>query len=208
MGRKVKIVGLGGSLDGSSSSLAALTVALEAAGDAGAEIELLDLHEMRLPMFEFHLSETPAVRQFVETMAAADGHIWSSPLYHGTVSGAFKNAVDWLELLNKRQPPYLTDKVVGLIGTAGGMQGLQAINTMEFIVRSLRGWTVPLTVPVARAWQAFDENGHPKEESVDRQLKALGREVARAAAVFCGQHLTTPDATRAASEINPITVET
>jgi hypothetical protein len=29
----------------------------------------------------------------------------------------------------------LTDKVVGLISTAGGVQGLQAVNTMEFVVR-------------------------------------------------------------------------
>lgn len=201
MAGKVKIVGLGGSLDGSSSSLAALKIALDAARTSGAETELLDLHELRLPMFEFHLADDPVVQRFVENMYAADGHVWSSPLYHGTVSGAFKNAVDWLELLSKREPPYLTDKVVGLIGTAGGVQGLQVINTMEFIVRSLRGWTVPLTVPVARAWQAFDDAGRPKEEAVERQLQALGREVARAAIIFRGQHPTTPDATRAADQI-------
>ena len=45
-------------------------------------------------------------------------------------SGSFKNALDWLKLLGDRNPPYLTDKVVGLISTAGGMQGLQAVNTM------------------------------------------------------------------------------
>jgi len=65
--------------------------------------------------------------------------LWSSPLYHGTISGSFKNALDWLQLLGDRQPAYLTDKVIGLISTAGGTQGLQAVNTMEFIVRALRG---------------------------------------------------------------------
>ena len=47
-------------------------------------------------------------------------------MYNGTISGSFKNALDWLKLLADRKPPYLTDKVVGLISTAGGMQGLQA----------------------------------------------------------------------------------
>jgi NAD(P)H-dependent FMN reductase len=26
-------------------------------------------------------------------------------LYHGTISGSFKNALDWLELLQHRNPP-------------------------------------------------------------------------------------------------------
>ena len=73
-------------------------------------------------------------------------------MYNGTISGSFKNALDWLKLLGDRNPPYLTDKVVGLISTAGGMQGLQAVNTMEFVVRALRGWAVPL-VPIAQAWK-------------------------------------------------------
>jgi FMN reductase len=30
--------------------------------------------------------------------------------------------------------------VIGLMSAAGGTQGLQAINTMEFAVRALRGW--------------------------------------------------------------------
>jgi FMN reductase len=46
--------------------------------------------------------------------------VWSSPLNHGTVSGAFKNALDWLQLLGDHEPPYLTDKVIGLVSTAGG----------------------------------------------------------------------------------------
>ena len=53
-----------------------------------------------------------------------------------------KNALDWLQPLSQRDPPHLTDKVIGLINTAGGTQGLQAVNTMEFIVRALRGWEV------------------------------------------------------------------
>ena len=77
-------------------------------------------------------------------------------MYHGTVSGSFKNALDWLQLLSDRDPPFLTTKVEGLIGTAGGVQGLQAVNTMEFAVRALRGWAVPLVIPVARVWEAFD----------------------------------------------------
>lgn len=42
------------------------------------------------------------------------------------VSGSFKNALGWLILLAKREPPYLPNKPIGLITTAGRVQGLQA----------------------------------------------------------------------------------
>jgi FMN reductase len=168
---------------------------MEAAGAAGAEIELFDVREMQLPMFDPQDREaTPAVRRFCESTFLCDGMIWSTPLYHGTISGAFKNALDWLQLIGKREPPFLTDKVVGLIATAGGTQGLQAVNTMEFIVRALRGWAVPLVVPVAKARDAFDADGNVKDNQVRKQLEALGREVATAAARFAREApLTTPE---------------
>ena len=56
-------------------------------------------------------------------------------MYHGTVGGSFKNALDWLQLLSDRDPPYLTNKVVGLVSTAGEVQGLR---------QSQRSWKSPL----------------------------------------------------------------
>jgi FMN reductase len=41
-------------------------------------------------------------------------------------------------VLGARHPPFLYDEVIGLISAAGGTQGLQAINTMEFATRVLR----------------------------------------------------------------------
>ena len=46
--------------------------------------------------------------------------------------GSFKNAIDWLHMRGSREPPYLHDEVIGLISAAGGTQGLQVVNTMEF----------------------------------------------------------------------------
>jgi FMN reductase len=183
-----KIVGLGGSLAAESTSLAALKIALQAAEEAGAEVELFDVRTIDLPVFQPDMSNAnDAVYHFVETVFQAQGMIWSSPLYHGTVSGSFKNALDWLELLKDREPAYLTDKIIGLISTAGGTQGLQAINTMEFIVRALRGWAVPLVIPIARAWKVFDDEGQPLKNDLTNQLGYLGQEVVRAARQFADE---------------------
>jgi FMN reductase len=110
--------------------------------------------------------------------------IWSSPTYQGSISGALKNALDWMILLGDREPAYLTNKPIGLVATAGGVQGLQSINAMEFSVRALRGWAVPLVLAVSQAQQVFGPDGRVVDEAVEQQLRALGAEVARAAAQF------------------------
>lgn len=177
------IIGIGGALTGGRSSLTALRLALSAADQAGATTDLLDIQALALPLFAPDASDHAGVRYLVSAVKAADGLIWSSPLYHGTISGAFKNALDWLELLRDGEEPYLSHKVVGLIATAGGTQALQAINTMEYCARALRGWVAPLTVPIDRAGQVVVA-GEILDPIIAERLQLLGQEVARAAALL------------------------
>ena len=185
MAGTLKIVGLGGSLAEVSRSRAALRVALEGAAEAGAETTLLDLRELDLPMYNpDHGQPTAAAERLIEASYGADGMLWSSPMYQGTISGAFKNALDWLHSLGGRTPSFLHDEVIGLISAAGGTQGLQAINTMEFATRALRGWAVPYVVPVPAAARVFDPDGRVQDEAIELQLKPLGAEVVRVAQRF------------------------
>jgi len=176
----LRIVGLGGSLASASRSRAALVKALAGAGDAGAETELLDIRSLDLPFFDPDVEAGAATLRMVETLEAADGLLWSSPMYQGSVAGSFKNALDWLHLPSGSV--FLTDKPVGLISVSGGTHGLQAINAMEFSVRALRGWAVPYVVPIPGT--AFDANEEVANEGVERQLTMLGSEVVRLAAHF------------------------
>lgn len=179
------IVGISGSMSAHSQSRAALEIALESAAAAGASAELLDIHALEIPMFspEGYKQPPAAVLHFCEAVRRADALVWSTPLYHGSVSGAFKNAIDWLELLAKDPQPYLSDTPVALICTAGGTQGLQAINTMEFIARALRAWVIPLTAPLSGNVYFPVTEEHREDKNV-LLLQNLGREVVRAAARF------------------------
>ncbi len=185
--RSVRVVGLGGSLREMSTSRTALQVALEGAAAGGADIELIWVRDLGLPLYTDEHAPPPVAHRLAESVYQADAMIWSSPTYHGSVSGSFKNALDWLILLAENEPPYLSNKPIGLVTTAGGVQGLQAVNTMDFIARSLRGWSVPLVLPVAQSWQSFDPDGHLKDEAIATQLRKLGAEVVRAARQFQAQ---------------------
>ena len=176
----MRIVGLGGSLAARSRSRTALEKALAGALEADAETELLDIRELDLPLYNPDSEPSASALAMVEKLERADGLLWSSPLYQGSVAGSFKNALDWLHLPSGSV--YLTDKAIGLISVSGGTQGLQAINAMEFSVRALRGWAVPYVVPVPAG--AFDEDEEVRDPLVERQLKMLGSEVVRLAAHF------------------------
>jgi len=91
----IKVVGLGGSMAAPSRSLAALKLGLAGAQEAGATKELLDLRELSLPMYVPTTHDFPtAVHRLLDEVYGAHGLLWSSPLYQGTISGAFKNALD------------------------------------------------------------------------------------------------------------------
>jgi NAD(P)H-dependent FMN reductase len=72
---RLRVVGTGGTLREGSTSLGALRRALSAAAEAGAEVELLDLRELRLPMYEpgRPLDDyDPEVWRFIEAVRKAD----------------------------------------------------------------------------------------------------------------------------------------
>ena len=185
-GRKLHVVGVGGTLREGSRGLLALEEALRVAEEAGATTELLDLRELDLPMYEpgKPLEEYGEnVRELVEAMRGADALLWSTVAYHGTLAGLTKNALDFAQFLARDERPYLQDKVVGLIATAsGGMGAVNAINAMVSISHALRGVAAPLSVPVTQSWKTFDEEGNIRDEGVARRLESLGRLVVEMAA--------------------------
>ena len=184
--RKLHIVGIGGTLREGSTSLLALEEALRAAEEAGATTELLDLRELNLPLYEpgKPLEEYGEnVKELVEAMRRADALLWSTAAYHGTLAGVTKNALDFAQFLSRDERPYLQDRIVGLISTAGGgMAAVNAIGAMVNVVHALRGVAAPLSVPLTQSWTAFDEEGNIRNEGVAGRLESLGRLVVEMAA--------------------------
>jgi FMN reductase len=175
---RLRVVGIGGTLRGGSSSLGALRRALRAAKEAGAETELLDLRELNLPMYEpgRPLEDYgPEVRRFVEVLRGADALILSTAAYHGTLAGVTKNALDFTQFLARDERPYLDGRVVGLISTSGGERA--AANTMDamvHVVHALRGIVAPSMVTISRAWQRSDDEGNITDDNYGKRLDKLG----------------------------------
>ncbi len=176
---RLRVVGIGGTLREGSRSLAALRRALDAAEEAGAEVELLDLRELGLPIYEPGLSLEECgedVGRFIEAVRGADALLISTAAYHGTLAGVTKNALDFTQFLARDERPYLDGKVVGLISTAGGDQAAaHTTDAMVHVVHALRGVVAPSMVTIPRARRHADGEGNITDEGYGGRLDRLGR---------------------------------
>ena len=67
-----------------------------------------------MPLYSAECAIPRAAHHFADTVYRCDMMIGSSPTYHGSVSGSFKNALDWLIMPAERSPRYLSNKLIGL----------------------------------------------------------------------------------------------
>jgi FMN reductase len=179
LGHRPLVLGIGGTASPGSSTEKALKVALRAAAQAGAEVQMFDGEALRaLPHYP---GQTPEERlpgrAFVAAARRARGIIIASPGYHGSISGLVKNAIDYLEETARDRRVYLDGVPVGLIATAYGWQATAGtLMTLRSIVHALRGWPTPLGAAINCAGGIFDG-----EECIDRgaceQLQLVGRQV-------------------------------
>lgn len=126
---------------------------------AGAYVTEFKMADASIPFFDLTLPNIPqSVKIMANTFTQADIHIWLTPLYHGGMTGIMKNCLDWLEVTSKSTPPYLSNKIIGLVCWADGGHAMQGINAMDAVAKSLRAWTLPYSIPAVRG-HLFDETG-------------------------------------------------
>jgi FMN reductase len=183
-GSRALVVGIGGTTQGGSSTERALRLALRAAEERGVETRLFGGAELAaLPLYAPGSGErTRGERALLEAVRAASGLVIASPGYHGSVSGAVKNAIDLLEETAKDRRVYLADLPVGLIATAYGWQATgSTIAALRSIIHALRGWPTPFAAAINSAQCRLDEAGGCSDPAIAEQLAMVGRQVADAA---------------------------
>lgn len=117
----------------------------------GIHTDIFTLADSGIPLFDVSLTKTPlAVERMTQLFRDADLHFWLAPLYHGSIPGVMKNCLDWLEVTANSYEPYLTDKTIGLVCWADGLQAMQGINTMDSVAKSLRAWPLPFSIPIIK----------------------------------------------------------
>ncbi len=128
----------------------------------GAETRVFDPHD--LPMLDSVDRSHPKVQQLREWSQWSEGQVWVSPERHGTITGVFKNQIDWLPLEDGSVRP-TQGRTLAVMQVCGGSQSFNVVNTLRVLGRWMRMVTIPNQSSVAKAWQEFDESGRMRPSS-------------------------------------------
>lgn len=106
-------------------------IAERARARGGWDVELLDLKDFDLPLFDEVASnawaptQDPAARKWQEALARFDGYIFVTPEYNRSITGALKNALDQAYV-------EWTHKAFGIVsyGSVGGTRAAEHLRTI------------------------------------------------------------------------------
>ena len=126
----------------------------------GCEVRWFHPHDLpvKSPAHEAH----PKVTELRELSVWSEGQVWCSPEMHGTVTGVFKNQIDWIPLsLGAVRPTQ--GRTLAVMQVCGGSQSFNVVNTLRVLGRWMRMMTIPNQSSVAKAYQEFHDDGRMKD---------------------------------------------
>jgi NAD(P)H-dependent FMN reductase len=124
-------------------------------------VQFIDLSELQLPLFspdnwDFH----PNVKQVLEAIADGDGLVLATPEYHGSISGALKNALDYIT------GSQVAGKAVLSVSSAGGPLGVSSLSHLQTIVRNLHGINCSQWISIGYGSNTLSPDGAPIDEEM------------------------------------------
>ncbi len=170
-----------------------LEVAIGNAIALGAEVSVIDLRDLELPIYDQDL-EAEAMPQnvlvFRQILAAHDGFLIASPEYNGSLAPLLKNALDWSSRPTSGIDgidPY-RGKIASIMSASmGPFGGLRSLGHLRGVLSKMGVLVLPEELALPMAHTAF-EREKLREESVHR---ALERQIAQfvGALRLTGDHL-------------------
>jgi chromate reductase, NAD(P)H dehydrogenase (quinone) len=168
------IVGISGSLRRGSYNRSLLRAAAQLMPN-NAQLRIETIRE--IPLYDGDLEAAEGIPQpmtaLKEAVASADGLLLATPQYNNSITGVFKNAIDWLS-----RPPadirrVFGGKSVALIGASpGGFGTILSQNAWLPVLRTLGAelWSEG-RLPVSRAQGVFDEWGTLTDTAIKDRLR-------------------------------------
>ncbi len=141
-----------------------------------ATVEMLDLEQYQFPLFNERLkylqNPSTSILKFAEKIKKASAVIIVTPEYNGGYPAALKNVIDLLYDEWHHKP-------VGFATvSSGAFAGSQVITSLQFVLWKMKAFTVPVTFPVSKVEEVFDENGNATDkEATDKRAQTFMREI-------------------------------
>lgn len=179
-----KIIAFAGSTRIESYNKKMLKAAIFGAREAGAEVTVIDLRDYPLPLYDGDLEARAGIpdngKKLKELFNSHHALLLALPEYNSSMSGVFKNTIDWISREEKGETPLqcFIGKVAALMsaspGRLGGLRGLVHARAMFENIHVL---VMPEQICVPKAAEAFDEYGILKNEALKKSVEKLGADL-------------------------------
>lgn len=150
----------------------------------GAEVRIFRPHQ--LPVFDRESYDHPAVQELRGLAQWSEGMVWSCPEQHGSMTGVFKNQIDWIPLKDGAVRP-TQGRTLALMQVCGGSQSYNVVNQMRILGRWMRMWTVPNQSSVPKAWKEFSDDGVMRDSDYKARVMDVMEELLRFTLLTRGQ---------------------
>ena len=191
MDRPVRLLAFAGSLRTASSNRKLIHTLAAGARRAGAEVELIELRDVPLPLYDGDIEAAGMPANVVllqQKLAAADGLLIATPEYNGALPALVKNTLDWIsrpQADGSDGTRLFSGKVAGICSASpGALGGLRSLLVLRDQLAKLGLWVCPAQVAVGGAATAFGEDGALLDERRRAQVEGVGEQVSRAAAAL------------------------
>ncbi len=181
-----RILAFGGSLRRHSFNQKLAHIAADGARQAGAHVTVIALSEFEIPVFSEDFEAERGMPEDVKKLKSLfrdhDGFIIASPEYNSSVSGALKNAIDWVSRSETEDEPALAafagKSAVICSASPGGLGGLRGLTHLRDILGNLGITMLPDQVAVPSAHSALNDDGSLADPKQASKVRALGATLA------------------------------
>jgi chromate reductase len=167
-------------------------VVAQMARESGAEVTHIELADFDVPMYNADLEARGTPADVIKLKQIAYDHpawIICTPEYNASYPALVKNTLDWISSPVKSDPLWkdgfrsTRGKVVGMLSASpGGLGGLRSQSHLAPLLLNLQCWVAPSNHALARAGDAFDDQGLLVNEAATKSVRAVIEQVLWAAA--------------------------
>lgn len=184
-----KILVFAGSTRTASYNKLLAKCAAEAARAAGAEVTVIDLRDLALPLFDEDLEKAQGLpegaKKLKSLLQASDGFLIASPEYNSSISAVLKNAIDWATRTETDDEPSLIafrGKAAALVSASpGALGGIRGLVHLRSLLGNIGVVLLPDQISIGSAYEAFDEAGKLKDERKAKQLADIAQSLVKLA---------------------------
>ena len=172
----MKILAFAASLRIGSLNRKLIALATEAVRAQGADVDLAEFREFDMPLYDGDLDAAeglpPGALELKRRVEAADALLIAAPEYNYSVSGALKNAIDWVS--RARPIPWRGRSVYLLSASPSPMGGIRGLWQTRIPLEGCGALVFPDMFALSHANEAFDAAGGLRDP---RQTERLAREM-------------------------------